>query len=67
VVQLTLLALAVFLTRLAVDSWSLLSDPNAAIDLGQVVFLGTAAVLCASGAFWMGFRTVRGPQPPSLE
>ena len=66
-VQLTFLALAVFLTKLAAESWSVHSQPDSSVGLGQVLFLGVGAVMCAAGAAWMGFRTVRGPQPPTLD
>jgi hypothetical protein len=67
VVQLTFLALAVFLAKLAAESWSVYSQPHSSVGPGQVLFLAGGAVMCAAGAAWMGFRTVRGPQPPTLD
>lgn len=62
VVQVTLLALAGFGSKLAIDSYS-----EAAGPLGEVVALGSIAAACAAGALWMGLRVVRGPQPPELD
>lgn len=57
-VQVTLLMLAGFAGKLAVDSIS-----ETALHAEGVV-LAVLAVLGAGGALWMGLRTVRGPQPP---
>lgn len=67
VVQVTLLLLGAFLAYLAYESWVAYREavPNAGLD--EAVALGAAAALAAGGALWMGIRTVRGPQPPSLE
>lgn len=62
VVQVTLLALAGFLGKLALDSYA-----ESAGHLGEVVVLGAMAALFAWGALWMGIRVVRGPQPPQLD
>jgi hypothetical protein len=34
---------------------------------GEVVVLGAFSVLSAAGALSIGLRTVRGPEPPSLD
>jgi hypothetical protein len=73
VVQLTLLALAVGLGLLAARSWSSHANPKGPLDGGsgsgltQVAVLGAFSVLSAAGALSMGVRTVRGPEPPSLD
>ena len=65
VVQLSLAGLALFLVNLAYRSWLDLSrHPNAGLD--ELIALVAAAVLCVAGCLWMGVRTVRGPQPPTL-
>ncbi|MGQ0679089.1 MAG: hypothetical protein ACT4OM_05430 [Actinomycetota bacterium] len=61
VVQLTLAALAVFGFILAYDSWL------ESTDLAETAVLTVAAATAAGWALWMGIRTVRGPQPPSLD
>ncbi|MEX2587774.1 MAG: hypothetical protein WD602_07285 [Actinomycetota bacterium] len=61
VVQLTLLALAGFVGKLTLDSYS-----GGAGYRFEAVVLGSSAVLFAAGALWMGIKTVRGPQPPEL-
>jgi hypothetical protein len=67
VVQVTLLALAAFLGYLAYRSWTAYSaaEPNVGID--EIAALAAAAALALFGCVWMGFRTVRGPQPPSFD
>jgi hypothetical protein len=73
VVQLTLLALAVGLGLLAVRAWDSRGMPGSALEgprqagLGEVVVLGSFAVLSAAGALSIGVRTVRGPEAPSLD
>lgn len=62
VVQVTLLALAGLLGKLAFDSYS-----EAAGYLGEVVVLGSVAAMLVAGALWMGVKVVRGPQPPELD
>ncbi|MBW3591650.1 MAG: hypothetical protein KY393_07380 [Actinobacteria bacterium] len=62
VVQVTLLALAGFLGKLAFDSYSEVSG-----YFGEVVVLGAVAVMLVAGALWMGVNVVRGPQPPELD
>lgn len=67
VVQLSLACLAAFLGNLAYRSWLAYGDqlPNSGLD--EVVALALMAVATVSGVLWMGLRTVRGPQPPSLD
>jgi hypothetical protein len=67
VVQLSLLCLAAFLGNLAYRSWLAYSDrlPNSGLD--EVVALALMAVATVWGVLWMGLRTVRGPQPPTLD
>lgn len=62
IVQLTLLMLAAFLLNLAYNAvragegeWS------------EVLVLTLTGCVAARWALWMGIRTVRGPQPPSLD
>ncbi len=57
VVQVTLVALAASLVRLA------------ALGNGiqERVGLASAAIGSVSFAVWMGIRTVRGPRPPSID
>lgn len=62
VVQVTLLALAGFLGKLAFDSYW-----EAGSALGEVIVLGSVAAMLVAGALWMGIRVVRGPQPPELD
>ena len=66
-VQISLLALAVFLGNLAYGSWRAYAaaEPNAAMD--EVVALAVVTLASAAGCLWMGLRTIRGPQPPSLD
>ncbi len=66
-VQLSLLGLALFLSNMAYRSWLAYSsaEPNTRLD--EVVVVGAVALVCAAGCLWMGVRTVRGPQPPSLD
>jgi len=63
VVQLTLVMLAAFFFNLAYNSYATGSAP----DLGEVFVLGAVGLASAGSALWMGIRTVRGPQPPSLD
>jgi hypothetical protein len=63
IVQLTLALLAVFVLNLAYNSFA---APGAR-DWGEVSLLALAGCVAAGWALWMGVRTVRGPQPPSLE
>lgn len=62
VVQLTLLAVAAFLSRLSLVAYR---DPNA--TTGELVGPGVIAGVLVAGAVWMGLRAVRGPQPPDLD
>lgn len=61
-VQLTLVMLAAFLINLSYTSYTNSPAP----DLGEVFVLGAVGLTAAASALWMGFRAVRGPQPPSL-
>jgi len=65
VVQLCLLVLAVISGRFALQAWS--SSPAVSSGLGEVVVFGALGMSFAGLAAWMGIRTVRGPQPPTLE
>lgn len=67
VVQISLLFLAAFLGNLAYRSWLAYRGqaPNSGLD--EVVALGAVALATVAGVLWMGLRTVRGPQPPSLD
>lgn len=76
VVQLTLVVLALGLAIMAVDAWSSHrrppgetgagdTPPGAAV--GTVVGLGAGALGFGALAIAMGFRTVRGPEPPRLD
>jgi hypothetical protein len=67
VVQVSLLCLAAFLGNLAYRSWLDYGDrmPNSGLD--EVVTLAVMALATVSGVLWMGLRTVRGPQPPTLD
>jgi hypothetical protein len=73
VVQATLLALAVGLGLLAAQAWDSRSGHESALEgmtragFGEVVVLGAFSVLSAAGALSIGLRTVRGPEPPSLD
>lgn len=77
VVQLTLLAVAVFMGVLAVKAWDSYRNPPAPqarqiqgarmVGIGEVVFLGGGAFLLAAGSVAMGVRRVRGPEPPQLD
>lgn len=60
VVQVTFAGLAIFLFQLASSS-----DEGPAS--GEVLLLFAVALFCGAYALWMGIRTVRGPQPPSLD
>lgn len=62
VVQVTLAGLALFLLQLAYASSS---DGGAAPSEAAVLF--AVGLTCGAYALWMGVRTVRGPQPPSLD
>ena len=66
-VQVTLLALAVFLGNLAYRSWLGYSESEPNTGLDEVVGLAVMALLTLYGCLWMGLRTVRGPQPPSFD
>ena len=63
VVQLCLIALAV--TAAFFASRALGSDPMG--GAAEVVVLAALSLLGLGLAVWMGVRTVRGPQPPTLE
>ncbi|HVL52002.1 MAG TPA: hypothetical protein VM754_10935, partial [Actinomycetota bacterium] len=67
VVQISLLALALFLGNLAYGSWQAFAaaEPNA--GMVEVVALAVVTMASAAGCLWMGLRTIRGPQPPSLD
>jgi hypothetical protein len=73
VVQVTLLALAAMLGLLASRAWSgrgAADSPLAGTSpsgMAEVVVLGVLAVLAAAGALAIGVRTVRGPEPPTLD
>lgn len=60
VVQLTLLGVAAFLARLSLVS---ASDGIKA----EAVWTAILSVGLLAFAAWMGFRVVRGPQPPDLD
>lgn len=62
VVQVTLAGLAIFLSQLAYSSSS---DEGA--EPAEALVLFAVALICGGYAVWMGIRTVRGPQPPSLD
>lgn len=66
VIQLTLVVLAAVALRLAALSWETFSSAGGSSRLGASVFLVLAGAGCILAALWMGLRTVRGPQPPSL-
>ena len=66
-VQVTLLALAVFLGNLAYRSWLGYSESEPNTGLDEVVGLAVMALLTLYGFLWMGLRAVRGPQPPSFD
>ncbi len=61
--QLTLAMLAIFLLNLAYRSYA----AGAERDWSELVVLVLAGCAAAGSALWMGIRTVRGPQPPSLD
>jgi hypothetical protein len=63
VVQLTLVMLAVFLLNLAYSSYAAGAQP----DWAAVAVLVLSGCVAGGWALWMGVRTVRGPQPPSLD
>jgi hypothetical protein len=63
IVQLTLTMLGAFLLNLAYSSFARRSER----DWGEVSVLVLAGCLAVGSALWMGIRTVRGPQPPSLD
>ncbi|MDQ4149424.1 MAG: hypothetical protein M3164_05460 [Actinomycetota bacterium] len=65
VVQVTLVALGLFLAWLAARSWE--DATSGLVGFGQVVVTAGAALFSLGAALWMGLRTVRGPEPPSLE
>ena len=67
VVQISLLGLAAFLGNLAYRSWLAYRGqaPNSGLD--EVVALAAVTLATVAGVVWMGLRTVRGPQPPSLD
>lgn len=73
VVQLTLLALAGMLGILAYRAWSAVgtaSDPLEGVTgsgMAEAVVLGAFALLSVLGVLAIGVRTVRGPEPPTLE
>lgn len=62
VVQLTLLAVASFLSRLSLMAYR---DPNA--TTGEFIGPAAIAAVLVVGVAWMGLRAVRGPQPPDLD
>jgi hypothetical protein len=67
VVQVSLLLLAAFLGKLAVTSLQQRGEGDHHVGMGQAILLAVLALLAVGGAGWMGLRTVRGPEPPSLE
>ncbi|HEX2054127.1 MAG TPA: hypothetical protein VHJ78_10435 [Actinomycetota bacterium] len=67
VVQVSLLALGLFLGNLAYRSWTAYSAGEANAGLDEAAFLTAAAVGAVAAVLWMGLRTVRGPQPPALD
>lgn len=74
VVQITLVAIAVFASLLAARAWRSYRHPPSAravevtgarrAGAGEVIVLGATAVACLAGAAAMGLRTVRGPEVP---
>ncbi|MGI8426880.1 MAG: hypothetical protein ACR2FO_06575 [Actinomycetota bacterium] len=60
----TLVGMAVVAFRLAAIARQ---DVAASVksDPAHVIVLAILALACLALAAWMGFRTVRGPQPPS--
>lgn len=67
IVQLSLLALAAFVGNLAYRSWLQADAGEPGASLVEVAALGLATAAALAGVWWMGVRTVRGPQPPVLE
>jgi hypothetical protein len=73
VVQLTLLALGGMLGVMAYRAWAARDTATAplqgvsATGLAESVVLGVFAVLSVLGVLAIGVRTVRGPEPPTLE
>jgi hypothetical protein len=72
VVQLTLLALAGMLGALAASAFrnrgpAAMAEGLAPSSLLEAAVLLLLAVLSVAGALAIGVRTVRGPEPPSLE
>ncbi len=66
VVQATLIALAGVAGKLGLDSWRMYDASGESFRLGAALVLPVLAGVFLGGAVWMGFRTVRGPRPPSL-
>jgi len=62
IVQVTLAVLAVFVLNLAFNA---LTSPER--ELPEALVLAAVGAVAAGWALWMGVRTVRGPQPPSLD
>ena len=69
VVQLTLLAVSVVLAVFAARALEgrATAAPNASSRISEVVALAGVAAMFLAVAVWMGLRTVRGPEPPSLD
>ncbi|HVF12409.1 MAG TPA: hypothetical protein VNA87_04915 [Actinomycetota bacterium] len=65
-VQLTLVGIAVCLVWMAYQAGEA-DSYSKGVRFEEVVGLSIAALAFLLLAFWMGFRTVRGPQPPTLD
>jgi hypothetical protein len=66
VTQITLAGLGAIAVKLAFSSWRYHAPAGGSSRMGAAVFLTIGALACLGAALWMGIRTVRGPQPPSL-
>lgn len=70
-VQFTLVGITFALSWLAYEAWVRYSGRDSGgskeVRFDEVLGLSLAAVIFFSLALWMGFRTVRGPQPPTLD
>ena len=66
VVQLTLVGIAFCLAWMAYQAGEADSSSKG-VRFEEVLGLSIAALAFLMLAFWMGFRTVRGPQPPTLD
>lgn len=65
-VQLTLVGIAFCLAWMAYQAGEA-DIYSKAVRFEEVVGLSIAGLAFLMLAFWMGFRTVRGPQPPTLD